>query len=65
MTVTNHKETDARVIIIFNNGYGDNLDMTWDNAETLDKRSATEYRWEKVLKPDEKWTVKWGEYSSS
>lgn len=54
MTVTNHKDTAAMVVVIFNNGYGDNLSIRFNgNGATLEKENANEYRWRKLLRPDE------------
>lgn len=42
MKVTNHKETSADIIVIFSNGYGDNLKITMNNnAAAPEKKSAS------------------------
>lgn len=57
MKVTNRKTTKADIIIIFSNGYGDNLkiQMTSANALAPEKVSAGEFRWRKTLAADEVW----------
>ena len=62
MTVKNHKDTEAEVVIIYSNSYADNLKFQWleENVE-LEKRTSTEFRWKKVLQPDEIWVTKWVE----
>lgn len=53
MTVTNHKDVKADVIVILSNGYADNLRVTMvGGAAAPEKVSATEYRWKKTLNPD-------------
>lgn len=59
MTVVNHKESPAKVVVIYRNGYGDNLEFNWSGDVDVDQYSSTEYRWSKVLNPDEEWTVEW------
>ena len=60
--VTNHKETSADIIVIFSNGYGDNLRITMENnASAPEKRSASEYRWRKVVSAGEVWEFSWKE----
>ena len=61
MTVKNHKDTAAEVVVKYYNGYGDNLRFAWDNEEDLVKISATEYEFKKVLQPDEIWETTWEE----
>ena len=62
MTVKNHKDTEAEVVIIYSNSYADNLKFQWleENVE-LEKKTSTEFRWKKVLQPDEIWVTKWVE----
>ena len=33
MTVVNHKETDAKIVVIFSNSYGDNLRISLSGAD--------------------------------
>jgi len=63
LTITNHKPVPATVRINFNTYYGDNLSVKWDsaNSATLDKITASQYRIEQVLKPDQKVVYKWTE----
>lgn len=62
MSVTNHKEIKAEVVVIFGNGYGDNLKITMaDGAAKPEKISASEYRWKKVLAANEVWQFGWKE----
>lgn len=62
MTVTNHKDVKADVVVIFSNGYADNLKITMvGGAAAPEKVSATEYRWKKTLNPDEIWQFGWKE----
>lgn len=60
MTVKNHKEIEADVVVIFSNGYGDNLKLTMANgAANPTKISASEYRWTKTLAANEEWSFGW------
>lgn len=49
MTVNNHKEIKADVVVIFSNGYGDNLRIKMTSGSNPEKVSTTEYRWRKNL----------------
>lgn len=49
MTVNNHKEIKADVVVIFSNGYGDNLRIKMTSGSNPEKVSASEYRWRKTL----------------
>lgn len=52
MKVVNHKDVKADVVVIFNNGYGDNLKITMNGgAAGPEKVSAQEYRWRRLLPP--------------
>ena len=31
MTIKNHKNTEAEIVVIYSNGYGDNLKLLWKN----------------------------------
>jgi hypothetical protein len=56
MKVSNRKNTKAEVVIIFSNGYGDNLKLTMINSTAAPQKiSASEYRWTKTLAVDEVW----------
>lgn len=62
MKVVNHKDVKADVVVIFNNGYGDNLKITMNGgAAGPEKVSAQEYRWRKTLAPNEVWEFGWKE----
>ena len=60
MTVKNHKDTEAEIVIIYSNYYNDDLQISWeDNDVELEKKSSSEYKWKKVVQPDEVWTTEW------
>lgn len=60
--VTNHKETESDIVVVFANSYADNLRITMINkAEEPEKKSASEYRWRKLLAPGEVWEFAWQE----
>lgn len=62
MTVTNHKDVKAEVVVILTNGYADNLKISMiGEAAAPEKVSASEYRWKKTLIPDEVWQFGWKE----
>jgi hypothetical protein len=53
MKVINHKDTKADIVVIFSNGYADNLKLSVDKATAAPQKvSASEYRWTKTLSPD-------------
>jgi hypothetical protein len=52
LNVTNHKSTPVDIIVTFTNGYADNLKITTNQNNLLQKISATEFRWRKVLGTD-------------
>mgnify|MGYP000847586675 FL=1 len=49
MTVNNHKDIKADVVIIFSNGHGDNLRIKVTSGPAPEKVSSSEYRWRKTL----------------
>lgn len=56
MKVTNHKDIKADVVVIFSNGYSDNLKLRMGpSAPVPEKVSASEYRWRKTLAANEVW----------
>lgn len=56
MRVSNRKDVKADVIVIFSNGYGDNLSLKMkDGSLAPEKVSASEYRWRKSLQANEVW----------
>jgi hypothetical protein len=62
MKVINHKDTKADIVIIFSNGYADNLKLSVDKATAAPQKiSASEYRWTKTLLHDEVWQLGWKE----
>lgn len=62
LTITNHKEIPAEVEVIFNQYYGDNLKIKWNNdGVELLKESSNTYKWKRVIQPDEKFVVSWNE----
>jgi len=54
MTIKNHKDIEAEVVIIFNHYRGDNLKIEWSNSNEaeLEKETSSRYKWKKVLQPD-------------
>lgn len=62
MKVNNHKDVKADVVVIFSNGYGDNLKLKMNGSDAApEKVSASEYRWRKTLAPNEVWEFGWKE----
>ena len=62
MKVINHKDTKADIVIIFSNSYADNLKLSVDKANIAPQKvSASEYRWTKILAPNEVWQLEWKE----
>lgn len=60
--VTNHKDINADVVVIFSNGYGDNLKLKMNGSTpTPEKISASEFRWRKTLAANEVWQLGWTE----
>jgi len=54
MTVKNHKDVEAEVVIIFNHYRGDNLRIEWSNSNEveIEKETSSRYKWKKILQPD-------------
>jgi hypothetical protein len=63
ITVRNHKETDAEIIVVYSNNYGDNLEIEWDqsNDVVLERERSRLFKWRKVVKGNENWIVQWTE----
>ena len=63
MTIKNRKDIPGKVVVIFNNYYADDAVIEWaeSNDVELERTTSTEYRFEKILQPDEIWTTEWKE----
>lgn len=62
MTIVNHKDTAAEIEVVLNSYYGDNLFITWKtNGVQLEKQHSNEYKFRKVLQPDETFVAQWNE----
>ena len=62
LTIKNHRDTKAEIEVIFNNYYGDNLEIDWNTNEVdLESRTSNEKRFTKKFKPDETFAFEWKE----
>ena len=60
LTIWNHKEIAAEVVVEINNYYGDNNKFTWKNAGLVpEKVTGTLFRITKVLAANEKISILW------
>ena len=61
LTVWNHKEIEAEVVVELTTYYGNNLKISWNDETELEKVNDNLYRFKKVLKAGEQWIPKWTE----
>lgn len=64
LTITNHKSVEAEVEVRLNGYYGDNLKVTWNAGNqgvALEKVDANNYKFRRVLKPEETFSALWTE----
>lgn len=63
LTIVNHKDTPVQVQVKYTTYYGDNLSVKWEqsNGVTLEKVSASQYKFVQLLSPDVKISYKWTE----
>jgi hypothetical protein len=62
MTITNHKDISAEIVVEYAAYYGDNLKLNWKTPNlNVEKVSASLYRIKKIMKPDEKFVFAWTE----
>ena len=62
LTVWNHKDFEAEVVVKFNNYRGDNVKYRWNVGDNhVEKVSSSLYRITKFFKPNEKVTFLWSE----
>lgn len=61
LTIKNHKEEEVEMVVRYENYYGDNMNIKWNdsNVESLEKLSARKYRVILHLKPNKEVTLKW------
>jgi hypothetical protein len=62
LSVTNHKNIDAVIVIELNNYRGDNVKFIWQTQGlNIEKESTSLHRIKKVFKANEKAKFVWGE----
>jgi hypothetical protein len=62
LSIRNHKNVDAEIVVEINNYRGDNVKFTWLSNEVLvEKVSSSLLRLKRVYKPNETYTYVWSE----
>ena len=63
LTVWNHKNIEAEIVVEFSNYYGSNLALTWRSPSdfAIENTSSSLIKLKKVFKANEKYAFLWNE----